>query len=138
MERLQFKSRFPKTVNGTEFAEVIDFRSQRFTELVVSDNKAMLKKDNAYFAKKYMKHNVVIRDLVKYVNDKGNGWTVVGWFRRGESADSSTEGATAESFSTTLHISLLVPSKQEIRNLKDGEFNQRRLSVAEETTVVAG
>ena len=126
----------PQSVNGTDHAEVTNFRSQRFTELVVADNKAMQKKDNAYFSKNYMKHNFAIRNLVDFVNTNG-GWSIVGWFRRGASADSSTEGATAESFATTLHISLLVPTSSPIRHLKDDEFNKLRLSSAN-VTATAG
>lgn len=126
----------PTTVNGTENAEVRDYRSQRFTDLVVADNKALQKKDSAYLATKYIKHNKTVKEMVEYFNDHG-GWSIVGWFRRGKSADSSTEGATAESFATTLHISLLVPTNGDIRNLRDVEFKNMRIKIEDVTSGAA-
>lgn len=129
----------PISVNGTEYAEVENFRSHRFTELVFADNKAMQKLDRKSIGDKYVKHNKAISQLADYVNSK-DGWTILGWFRRGQSADSSTEGATAESQRTTLHIALLTPTNATLRKLEDDGFKNLRLtaSTSDATGVVHG
>ena len=82
------------------------------------------------------KHKKKVDTMVKYVNEH-NGWTIVGWFRRGEVQDASTEGASADAVKTKLHIALLVPTRDKIRKLRDEEFNKLRI-VHGATAVASG
>ena len=118
----------PADVAAYCVGEVSRFRSQRFTELVVSDNKNMQKTSEDDLNEHYLQLHSAMQALGGCVNDHG-GWTIVGWMRRGEIHDKSTLGGTAESLETKLHVVRLSPTSAEIRNLRDDAFNDLRLKI---------
>lgn len=64
-----------------------------------------------------------IKKMVEYVNNNGK-WTVVGWFRKGEIVDASTNdvGLKFENTTSVLHVSLLVPSKSDVASKTDETY----------------
>lgn len=68
-----------------------------------------------------------VSDMVSYVNSKG-GWTVVGWIKMGEVADSSTPGEKIVSSVGKFHISLLLPTRFGIRSNDDLVFNDMKIT----------
>lgn len=116
----------PMPASADTSGVVQNFRSHRFTELVCENTKAMQKMDKKTLSMKYVKHQRRITALVQHVNTN-EGWTTVGWFRRGESADASTENATMQSLEANMHLVLVVPTNGDIRNGRSETFNDLRL-----------
>ena len=116
----------PHHINTSGKLDIDDFRSLRFTELIIDDHTAFQKSSTECFTKKYTKHSRAVNQLVEHVNDNG-GWTFVVWFRKGEIRDASSQEAMVENYDTKLHLVLLVPTNPVIRNHNDKEFENLRL-----------
>ena len=116
----------PESFNEKKYVEIHDFRSLRLTELFVHDHKEFQKIGIEEMGDKHVGNNKKIKAMVEYVN-QNEGWTIIGWYRRGQTKDASNETVTTEAMETSLHIVLLVPSKVSIRDLKDENFNKLRL-----------
>ena len=58
-----------------------------------------------------------IKAIVTYINNSG-GWTVVGWFKLGETVDAASDSREkVENYAITMHISYLMPTnKEEVMN----------------------
>ena len=65
--------------------------------------------------------------MCEYVNDHG-GWTIIGWFPKGEVKDKPTDDATNASMETNIHVSYLLPTNSAIRDLDDEEFKNLQIS----------
>lgn len=108
---------------GEEEAVVRNFRSLRTTEVFFENHESIGALDNQVIEKRTMEFRKKIDTIVDYINQDG-GWTIAGWFKKGESQDASTAEAKVDSTEVTLHLSLLVPSKKEIRTREDGDYKK--------------
>ena len=108
---VRFDNPFPATVHDGSIVEVQNFRSFRTTRM-------FFKKFSEY-SMSYRKEEhfttvrAEVKKMVDYVNEKC-GWTVVGWFRKGEVSDASNEAEKIDNSTVTVHISLLVPTDAEV------------------------
>ena len=116
----------PHHVNSTGKLDIDDFRSLRFTELIIDDHTAFQKSTNDCFTSKCIKHKRAVDKLVNHVNDNG-GWSWVVWHRKGEIRDASSQEAMVENYDTKLHLVLLIPTNPMIRKHKDKDFESMRL-----------
>ena len=118
----------PKEVNVRGMQDIEDFRSHRLTTFLIKEQTKYAQLEEKEMMERTLEDTDQIRKMFAYVNEKG-GWTIAGWFRRGEIQDVSTEGTYVMNEATTLHLSLLIPTKDTIRKLEDEEFNKLRLTV---------
>lgn len=113
------------TYEGDNETTIQDFRSLRTTELFFENLEDFASQENLIIEQRTAQMRAKIAGMNAYINENG-GWTVVGWFRRGDVTDASTEDAKVEAESVTLHISTLIPSK----NL-GAEFRTMRIKKVE-------
>jgi hypothetical protein len=113
-----------KSINENGKFIVEHFRSLRTTLLFVENLSDFSRTESKILQDKFHELRQSIQKMVEIVND-ANGWTIFGWFRQGEVADSSTQGEKVANEETTIHISMLVPS--ELDDLKLPEFKQERI-----------
>ena len=117
-----FDNPFSSVVHEGSRVEVHKFRSLRTTELFF--------RKLGEFVRHYKKddHFAIVRKKVKkmsnFINENG-GWTMVGWFRKGEISDASNEAEKVENLIVTVHISLLVPTKTQL--YEDNAFKSKRI-----------
>jgi hypothetical protein len=108
----------PNTINPFGEAMVQSFRSLRTTEIFTKDLNQLASFNVEQLANfSYQKQNK-FKLFVKYVNEVHNGWTIVGWFRRGILADTDHAGANANPVINP-HISLLCPTHMHPENIKN-------------------
>jgi hypothetical protein len=69
-----------------------------------------------------------IKAMVEMINSNG-GWTMVGWFRKGEVKDVSSTDQKIDNDTVTPHISCLVPTRKDYAHLTNTSFNAIRLRV---------
>jgi hypothetical protein len=111
-------------LDGEPVLEMHDYRSWKFTNLVISNLNPALSTDD--FQGDFEKNmRAAIKSIVSYVNAHG-GWTIVGWMRRGFQVDAVEKGmktggdeVTAENVSP--HIIKMVPTIPCV-----AEINQRK------------
>lgn len=95
-------------IHAEEFIRVDGHRSLHTTKLFFKDFRGFCSgyNDEDHF----LQVREGVQQCVDYVNQRG-GWTIVCWFRQGEVADMSEEGAERiENDTVTVHISLLTPT----------------------------
>lgn len=117
---LSFPNPFPSTVDPSATVSVNRFRSARTSRMFFQNLEA--------YSRIYdeRKHHLTVRTakdaIVQHIHDN-DGWTILGWFRRGEITDASNETERVDSSTVNVHVSLLVPTKldlietEEYRNL---------------------
>ena len=115
----------PATIDQSGKAEVSKVRSLRTTRLFFDNLSTFSGQTSENIKKRFIEIRPKIRAMVQYINDN-DGWTIVGWFKQGEVYDASgTE--KIESSTLVLHISLLIPTKQDIANGNDQAFNNLKI-----------
>ena len=92
---------------------VPDFRSLRTTEVFFVNLADYAKQDKAIVERATTANRRAVSHMVTYVNDHG-GWSTVGWFKKGEVQDASSEDTKIDSGTVQLHLSLLLPSDMNI------------------------
>jgi hypothetical protein len=118
----------PAELSATEHHVVQFCRSLRTTELFFENLNQFVKKEDIV-EERFANMRLAVRAMQDHVN-ANHGWTVVGWFQKGEVEDSATPGEKIDSLKWTLHISLLVPTSSHIRNRLDVAFNPMRIKLA--------
>ena len=127
---LAFPSPLGKEIHADNTVVIEKHRSLRTTRLFFDDFRSFCNQYNIEDHFVTVRRKVV--SCVEYVNNHG-GWTVVGWFRQGEVADASDEGAEkVDNERVIVHISLLVPTRPEVA--RDQEY--RSLLVDKEAPAV--
>lgn len=112
---LVFKNPFDRAnIDVHEFVQVHDFRSLRTTNIFFKDLEHYAAEYSDSMQKDLRKR---VSAMVNYINGNG-GWTMVGWFRKGETIEDVATNDTdrVESDSVVIHISYLVPTNDEIMN----------------------
>jgi hypothetical protein len=117
----------PATINPRKWIEINTCRSLRTTQLFfhnldqfISDNRP---EDISH---RFDEIRQKVSSMVTYVNNHG-GWTVVGWFRKGEVDDASNAGQKMESLDTVLHLSYVMPTSLDIQNSNDNAFEALKI-----------
>lgn len=104
-----FPNPFPENIHDSETVQVNAFRSSRTTDLFFSDLKTFCDEHQP------RTHHKALRDKIKamtnHVNTNG-GWTLAGWFRKGEVIDNLGGKEEEKLTSTTvqLHLCYLLPT----------------------------
>jgi hypothetical protein len=111
---------------GTKRETVRGFRSLRTTYLLFDNLVEYSRMNNDGIDNAVPMQRTKIAVMSEYVNEHG-GWTVAGWIRLGEVQDASNEGVKVGSETRSLHLSLLVPTAEKVRNFQDEEFNKLRI-----------
>lgn len=108
-------------------AHVTEFRSLRTTEYFFKDlnDFSSLEGNDIDDATHEVRKRV--NTMVDFINDKG-GWTIVGWFRKGELQDASTTEEKVLSAKVTFHLSLLVPTDAELLHGNNQDYNPLRIT----------
>lgn len=108
---VSFPNPFPAAVDPSPTVSVHHFRSLRTSRLFFKNLDAYSRVYDA------TAHHLTIRTakdaIVQHIHDN-EGWTIVGWFRRGEITDASNEAERVDSSTVNVHISLLVPTKSDV------------------------
>lgn len=112
-----FPNPFPKDVDPSPSVSVVRFRSWRLSQLFFRDLSTYIVDVAVAGSEDGVVDNMSLRksknSIVEHVNKNG-GWTIVGWFRKGEVTDASNETERLESETVKVHISLLTPTKQDL------------------------
>jgi hypothetical protein len=120
-----------KISNNHDTESIEECRSLRTTRLFFKDLAAFGQQTLEKAQEQYISVRLAVKTMVEYVNTNG-GWTVVGWFKKGEVEDSSNlQGEKVESTSCTLHVSLLIPTNENISKGTDDAFNNMKISTDE-------
>lgn len=111
---LIFKSPFPITVHDSQLVQVKGFRSWRTTNMIFGDFTTFCNetyREETHVSKLKNRMN----KLVRYVNENG-GWTIIGWFRKGEVLETAESNDVDRNESPTVlsHISVLIPTDDAI------------------------
>ncbi len=118
----------PLELSGKDRHPVEECRSLRTTEIFFENVNEFSKKDDIV-EERFRNMRAAVRAMQQHVNANG-GWTVVGWYKKGEVDDQATPGEKIDSLNWTFHISLLVPTSSYIRNGLDDAFNGMRIKLA--------
>lgn len=122
-----FPNPFPKEIDASPTLSVQRFRSLRTTKLFFENYPSFTRvyeEANHHYALR-----TSIRDIVTYINTHG-GWTIVGWFRKGEITDASNESERVENLTINVHLSLLIPTRQDL--WEEDEFHGKLVTVKED------
>lgn len=110
---LVFSNPFPRTIHDSDIVQVSKFRSTRTTDVFFRDVKTFCDEHQP------KSHQRALRDkmkaLVNHVNSNG-GWTLVGWFRKGEVVDNlgGKEEEKVTSSTVQLHLCYLCPTNLDV------------------------
>lgn len=110
---------------GDDETTIQDVRSLRTTEVFFDNLEDFATLENSEIERRTIEMREKIKAMTNYINAHG-GWTVVGWFRKGDVVDASNEEAKVMADSVTLHISVLIPSTP-----VDAEFKKMRIKKIE-------
>lgn len=109
-----------------EVEEVDNFRSLRLSEVFFADFAEYARKDTSLMRGEMHGIRERVDQMVSHVNASG-GWTVVGWFKKGDVVDASNADEKIVSESVTLHMSLFLPRDGDIRANKKAQFEALRI-----------
>lgn len=112
---LVFSNPFPKNVHDSDTVQVSKFRSSRTTDVFFKDIKAFCDEYQPKMHQKALRNK--IKTMVTHVNDNG-GWTLAGWFRKGEVIDNLGGKEEEKVISTTvqLHLSYVCPTTLDLNS----------------------
>ena len=123
----------PTSISSRSKEYVPKCRSLRTTRLFFDNLSAFGKQTIEKANNRFPAVRKQINDMAKYINEH-DGWTIVGWFKRGEVEDqSSSQGEKVESSSLTLHVSLLIPTNKAIANGLDPQFQSKQIVTVQAT-----
>ena len=89
---------------------VMNFRSYRTTSLFFKDAAVFASMTTMEDQQKLVFQNRKrITEMVDWINEN-DGWTIVGWFKLGETTDAANENERVETHEVTVHISYLFPT----------------------------
>ena len=117
----------PSLISERRKEDIQRCRSLRTTQLFFKNLPSYGEQTAQAIEERFQDVREKVKKMVEYVNNKG-GWTVVGWFKKGEVSDSSNQAEKVESLTCTLHISLLIPTSASIANGTDSIFEGMRIA----------
>ena len=121
---LSFPNPFSADVDQSSDINVADFRSLRTSSMFFKDFRLFCRDYNSAQLTSVRKQ---VSALVSLVNDNG-GWTIVGWFRKGETVDTvvaTNDTQREESTTVNVHISFMLPTNETL--LKSPQFKERQI-----------
>ena len=107
---------------------IANFRSLRTTEYFVTNLDEFGMQNASVLDEQVLNIREKIKAMVEMINSNG-GWTMVGWFRKGEVKDVSSTDQKIDNDTVTPHISCLVPTRKDYAHLTNTSFNAIRLRV---------
>ena len=125
----------PAGISALKTATIPKARSLRTSQIFFDSLMMFGKQTEEQADERFIEVRAAVGTMVDYINEHG-GWTVVGWFKKGEVEDSSS-GEKVESTTVSLHLSLLIPTDAKIANGKDQEFNTMKIGTAEHVQALA-
>ena len=101
----------PEQFNTSKSATVPSFQSLKTTSIFFSNydeytshHSQAERDDNLLWMRERWQR------IVDYINDDGDGWTLVGWTMLGEHTDVANASEKVENYTTTIHLSYLQPT----------------------------
>lgn len=105
-----------------------DFRSLRLTEFLFANLSDFAKQEQEAIELQTPAMRRQVNAMVDYVNTNG-GWTVVGWFKKGEVKDmaAASDDVKVESDEVKMHLSLLTPTNLDLAYLRSTNIKELQL-----------